>query len=131
MIRYGRQAPATTNQMELMGILRLLQHVPVTAPFPMVVFTDSTYCRFSLTVWIHQWIAAGWITTAGHLVANAPTIQQCAELLRRHREHHEVDLRWVPGHTGVVGNEIADYYASFARKNRASNWDNLKDNRNR
>ena len=37
-----------------------------------------------------------------------PLVQQCQKALNDISTQHTVGLYWVPGHTGVQGNEIAD-----------------------
>jgi ribonuclease HI len=123
-VRYGFSESSTNNIMEMTAILHALLYVPLGPEFtyPLIIFTDSQYCRNSLTEWVEGWAASGWKTAQGKPVKNKELIHDTHNLLRLHRQHREVDLRWVRGHTGIPENELCDQRANFARKQQATNW---------
>ena len=39
---------------------------------------------------------------------SSPLVRQCQKTLNNTSTQHTVELYWIPGHSGVQGNEIAD-----------------------
>ena len=74
----------------------------------MVLSTDSQYVRQGITEWIHNWKKRGWKTADKKPVKNVDLWQR----LDGARLKHEVEWRWVRGHNGDVGNEMADQLAN-------------------
>ena len=102
--------PATTNnQMELMAAIAALEALR-RGGTRVRLYTDSMYVRDGITRWIHQWKRNGWRTAARKPVRNA-------ELWRRldtAMSPHDVEWRWVRGHSGHPENERADALARAA-----------------
>lgn len=102
----GGASPTTNNRMELtaaiMALEALREHCRVT------LYTDSTYVKQGLTVWLADWRARGWRTADRKPVKNQDLWQRLDAAAAR----HEVDWRWVKGHAGDPGNEAADRLAN-------------------
>jgi ribonuclease HI len=97
----------TTNQrMELTAAIQAL--TALTRPCDVVLYTDSTYVLKGITEWIHGWKRNGWKNSAKKPVANADLWQA----LDAARTPHDIDWRWVKGHSGDEGNERADELAN-------------------
>lgn len=90
---------ATNNVAELVAVQRAL-HLVVDERAPVDVYCDSEYVIGS--------VALGWSASK-----NRPLILEVREVWARLRNARFVK---VPGHTGVPGNERADYLAGLARK---------------
>lgn len=105
---YGSAPLTTNNRMELQGAIEGL--AALRKDCSVTVWTDSEYVKKGMTEWIEGWKARGWKTSARQPVKNADLWQRLeAETLR-----HQVDWRWVKGHAGHEGNEIADQLANQA-----------------
>jgi ribonuclease HI len=99
--------PVTTNQrMELTAAVQALS--ALTRPCAVVLYTDSRYVMDGITKWINGWKRNGWLTTAKQPVKNADLWQA----LDAARARHDVEWRWVKGHSGDEGNERADALAN-------------------
>ena len=61
-----------------------------------------------ITQWIHNWKRNGWRTAAKKPVKNADLWQQLDEEVAK----HQIEWRWVKGHSGHPENELADELAN-------------------
>jgi ribonuclease HI len=101
--------PATTNnRMELMAAISALE--ALKRPMRVRLFTDSNYLRQGITTWLPAWKSRGWRTADKKPVSN----QDLWERLERALAHHQVEWRWVRGHSGDPDNERADQLARTA-----------------
>ena len=103
----GGERNTTNNRMELMaaieGLAALKEACSVT------LTTDSQYVRQGITEWIQGWKRNGWKTAAKKPVKNADLWRRLDPLVER----HQVDWKWVKGHSGHRENEIADELANL------------------
>lgn len=104
----GGERDTTNNRMELMAAIEGLN--ALKRPCKVVLSTDSSYVKDGITKWIHGWQRNGWRTAAKKPVKNADLWEALLEATRR----HEVEWRWVKGHSGHPENERADALASAA-----------------
>jgi ribonuclease HI len=95
--------------MELQAAIEAL--AALTQPSEVVFHTDSEYLRLGITRWIESWAAAGWIRKGGKAVPNADLWRQLWPLVKQ----HQIEWRWVRGHTGEPMNERVDELARRAR----------------
>ena len=105
---YGSEAHTTNNRMELMGSIAALQ--ALKNPCQVVLWTDSQYVKKGISEWLKGWKAKGWLTSANQPVKNKDLWQVLDEQAAR----HQVEWRWVKGHAGHYGNEVADQLANQA-----------------
>jgi ribonuclease HI len=103
----GGEADTTNNRMELMAAIQALE--TLKKPCRVELHTDSQYVRNGITQWLHSWKARGWKTADRKPVKNEDLWRRLDEA----RLRHEVDWRWVKGHSGHELNERAD---GLARK---------------
>lgn len=103
---YGGEANTTNNRMELMAAIEGLK--ALKEPCAVVLTTDSQYVMKGITEWMKGWKRNNWRTAAKAPVKNADLWQQLDEQNQR----HQVEWRWVRGHTGHRENEIADSLAN-------------------
>jgi ribonuclease HI len=101
----GGEAETTNNRMELLAAIRSLQ--ALKRPCTVTLHTDSVYVKDGITKWIHGWQKNGWRTADKKPVKNAELWQELLEATRR----HEIDWRWVKGHSGHSENDRADALA--------------------
>ena len=104
----GAEADTTNNRMELTAVIRALE--ALKRPSQVIVHTDSEYVRRGITEWMRAWKARDWRTADRKPVKN----RDLWELLDAAAARHEVDWRWVKGHSGVPGNERVDALANAA-----------------
>jgi len=105
---YGYQADTTNNQMELMAAIQGLE--ALTRPSSIVLTTDSNYLRQGITQWIHGWKKNNWRTAAKKEVKN----KELWIRLDAASKPHNIEWKWVKGHSGHVDNERADDLANRA-----------------
>lgn len=127
-VKYGHCSKSSNNAMECTAILRALQYIPLGVA-PIVVYTDSTYCKNVINSWAEVWEQEGWITSSGTQVKNSELIDTLMQLVRAHREERELSIRWIKGHSGIEPNESVDVAAGRARRLKESNWVNSLHNK--
>ena len=104
----GADAQTTNNRMELTAVIRALE--ALNRPVKARVYTDSEYVRRGITEWVKAWKARDWRTADRKPVKN----RDLWELLDEQAARHDVEWRWVKGHSGVPGNERVDQLANAA-----------------
>jgi ribonuclease HI len=104
----GAEAQTTNNRMELTAVIRALEALKrgVSAR----VHTDSEYVVRGINEWLPNWKARGWRTADRKPVKN----QDLWEQLDAAAARHEIEWKWVKGHSGVPGNERVDALANAA-----------------
>jgi ribonuclease HI len=107
--------PATTNnRMELTAAMRALG--VLKRPCRVVLHTDSEYLKNGITRWHTGWVRRNWRNAAGDPVANMDIWRPLLEAAAA----HEIEWRWVRGHSGNPMNERADALATAAREGLVS-----------
>ena len=104
----GAEADTTNNRMELTAVIRALEALKRRAV--VTVHTDSEYVRRGITEWLPNWKARDWKTAGRKPVKNRDLWERLDELA----VGHDIDWRWVKGHSGVPGNERVDALATAA-----------------
>ena len=104
----GAEADTTNNRMELTAVIRALEALKRRAV--VTVHTDSEYVRRGITEWLPNWKARDWKTADRKPVKNRDLWERLDELA----VGHDIDWRWVKGHSGVPGNERVDALATAA-----------------
>ncbi len=102
----GGERNTTNNRMELMAAIAALE--ALKQPCDIILTTDSQYVRKGITEWLKGWKRNGWKTAAKQPVKNADLWQRLDAL----NASHKIDWRWVKGHSGHPGNELADQLAN-------------------
>lgn len=102
----GGEYDTTNNRMELMGAIEGLRALKEKCS--VTLYTDSSYVQKGITEWLAGWKRKGWMTASKQPVKNKDLWQALDEQCQR----HEVTWRWVKGHAGIEGNEIADELAN-------------------
>ena len=103
---FGGENPTTNNRMELTAVIEALASLKRRCH--VIVHTDSQYVRLGITEWLPGWMQRGWKTAAKKAVKNADLWQRLFDAAAK----HEIEWRWVRGHSGNVGNERADELAN-------------------
>jgi len=103
---FGGEQNTTNNRMELLAAIEALDKLKTSCE--VILTTDSQYVRKGITEWIGNWKRNGWKTAAKKPVKNADLWQQ----LDAQSERHNIQWRWVKGHSGHPLNERADQLAN-------------------
>jgi ribonuclease HI len=104
----GAEAQTTNNRMELTAAIRALE--ALKRPVQARIYTDSKYVMQGICEWVPNWKARGWKTADKKPVKNQDLWERLDELART----HELEWKWVKGHSGNVGNERVDALANRA-----------------
>ena len=103
---HGGAPETTNNRMELTAAIEALN--TLERPCRVILHTDSRYVMDGINDWLPNWKKRGWKTTARKPVKNQDLWQALDDAVGR----HDIDWRWVKGHTGNAGNEMADELAN-------------------
>ncbi len=104
----GSDSDTTNNRMELMAAIQGLESL--TRDSKIILTTDSRYVQDGITQWIHNWKKNGWKTAARKPVKNVDLWQRLDQAIIE----HDVEWRWVKGHSGHDENERVDQLANEA-----------------
>ena len=104
---HGGAEDTTNNRMELTAAIEALR--ALSEPCRVSLTTDSTYVKDGITQWLTNWKRNGWRTAAKRPVKN----QDLWQALDHEAARHEVNWRWVKGHSGHPENERADRLANL------------------
>ena len=105
----GSEEGQTTNiRMEGRALIAAIQDA---GDDKVEIYTDSEFWINVVTKWAPGWQARGW-TKKGGEIKNLDIVQELFELYT----NSNVDLKWVRGHEGDEGNELADEWANKARE---------------
>ena len=103
----GGENDTTNNRMELSGAIEGLK--ALTEACKVTLYTDSSYVQKGITQWLAGWKKKGWKTASKQPVKNKDLWQALDEECQR----HDIEWKWVKGHAGIKGNEIADELANL------------------
>jgi ribonuclease HI len=104
----GAEADTTNNRMELMAVIRAFEALKRRAAVR--VYLDSEYVRRGITEWLPNWKARDWRTADRKPVKNRDLWEQLDAAV----QGHDIEWRWVKGHSGIPGNERVDALANAA-----------------
>lgn len=104
---WGGEAETTNNRMELTATIEALSAIK-QPDSEVTIFTDSTYVKNGIQQWMANWKKNNWKTAAKKPVKNQDLWMRLDDLCAQ----HQVDWKWVKGHSGDPGNERADQLAN-------------------
>ena len=102
----GGAKATTNNRMEMQAAIEAMKAVPEGAK--VTLHTDSQYLKNGLTQWIHGWKRNGWKTASKQPVKNQDLWIELDRLCAK----RDIAWKWVKGHAGDPGNEMADALAN-------------------
>lgn len=103
---FGGELDTTNNRMELTAAIRGLEALKKSAQ--VVLTTDSQYVMKGIREWLPGWKQRGWKTASRQPVKNVDLWQRLDELASQ----HQIEWRWVKGHSGHAENDLADELAN-------------------
>ncbi len=104
----GADPETTNNRMEIQAAIEALNVLKRRCR--VILYTDSKYVKDGINEWLPNWKTRGWKTSNRKPVKNEDLWRELDRLVA----DHDVDWRWVKGHSGVAGNERADELANEA-----------------
>jgi len=112
---FGGEKLTTNNRMELMAAIKALEYCfeqeKKQPSLKLVrIFTDSTYVKEGITVWINSWEKNNWKTAGKKNVKNVDLWKKLKELIQT----SQVEWNWVKGHSEDPMNDLADKLAKEA-----------------
>lgn len=103
---FGGDPKTTNNRMEILAVIEGLRALKRACT--VIIHTDSQYVMKGMTEWMPNWKRRGWLTADKKPVKNVELWQALDAQVAR----HQVSWRWVRGHNGDPGNEMADMLAN-------------------
>ena len=112
---FGGEKLTTNNRMELTAAIKALEYCAKQEEkqpsFKHIsFFTDSTYVKEGITVWINNWEKNNWKTADKKNVKNVDLWKKLKELTRS----NPIEWNWVKGHSEDPMNDLADKLAKKA-----------------
>ncbi len=109
---FGSEKNTTNNQMELLAPIKAIQKFKKKSEIS--IFTDSTYVRDGITIWIKRWEKNGWKTASKKSVKN----KELWKKLKNLSSKHSIKWIWVKSHAQDKYNNLVDELAQGAIKNK-------------
>ena len=106
----------TNNREELKAILHVIKLAATDKENSYLVYSDSAYAVNSINTWMYGWARNGWINSKKKPVENLDLIQEIYSYLEFPMKNF--DLRKINGHSGHLGNELADALATNNMKKK-------------
>jgi ribonuclease HI len=112
---FGGEKITTNNRMELTAAIKALEYCTEQEKkqpsLKLVrIFTDSTYVKEGITVWINSWEKNNWKTADKKNVKNIDLWKKLKELT----QSNSVEWNWIRGHSEDPMNDLADKLAKRA-----------------
>lgn len=106
---------ASNNEAELLAVLTAFEKAVQLDPIEsLTIYTDSNYIVSSYNENLDKWIKSGWKRLDGKLIVHLlewEKILNYRELLLS--KNVIINIKWIKGHSGIYGNEIADVYSTI------------------
>ena len=103
---WGGEKDTTNNRMEMEAAIRGLESIVESSNI--TITTDSNYLKDGITQWLDGWKKKDWKTSSKKPVKNKDLWIKLDEL----SNFHNVNWKWVKGHSGHGENDIADLLAN-------------------
>jgi len=112
---FGGEKLTTNNRMELTAAIKALEfcntHEEKQLTLKQIkIYTDSTYLKEGITVWINNWEKNNWKTSDKKNVKNVDLWKKLKDLAKL----NEIEWIWIKGHSENSMNELADKLAKSA-----------------
>ena len=112
---FGGEKLTTNNRMELTAPIKALEYCAKQydkqRPLKQIeIYTDSTYVKEGITVWINTWEKNNWKTADKKNVKNVELWKKLKELAKP----NQIKWQWIKGHSDNPMNDLADQLAKKA-----------------
>ena len=108
----GGEKMTTNNRMELTAAIKALEYCSQQNDKQLTlrqfkVYTDSTYLKEGITVWINTWEKNNWKTADKKNVKNVDLWKKLKKLAKT----NSIEWLWIKGHSGNPMNDLVDKLA--------------------
>lgn len=101
----------TNNRMEIMAVIAALE--ALKEPCRVTLYSDSQYVVNAMAQgWARRWKTNGWKRNQRDEAVNPDLWERLLDLC----DQHQVEFRWLRGHSGIAENERCDQLAVNAAK---------------
>ena len=112
---FGGEKLTTNNRMELTAAIKALEYCNAQegrrpSLKQIRIYTDSTYVKEGITVWISNWEKNNWKTADKKNVKNVDLWKKLKELVKS----NQIKWYWIKGHSDDPMNDLADKLAKEA-----------------
>ena len=112
---FGGTALTTNNRMELTAAIKALEYCNAQegqqpSLKQIKIYTDSTYLKEGITVWINNWEKNNWKTADKKNVKNVDLWKKLKELIKS----NQIEWNWIKGHSDDPLNDLVDKLAKKA-----------------
>ena len=112
---FGGEKLTTNNRMELTAAIKALEYCndqekEQLSLNQIKIYTDSTYVKEAITVWIKSWQKNNWKTADKKNVKNVDLWKKLLELISA----KQIEWNWVKGHSNDPLNDLVDKLAKKA-----------------
>ncbi|MCB5205440.1 ribonuclease HI [Neorhizobium sp. T786] len=125
-VQHGRGVGNSNNSFELMSVIEAMNWLARTGEgYKAIIWTDSAHVVEGCHHWRAIWRNNGWkrVTADQRVrkrsIPDAELWKRLDELLNR---HPEVAVSWCKGHSGLIGNNLADALARTAVDTRGGGF---------
>ena len=112
---FGGEKLTTNNRMELTAAIKALEYCVEKEDKQLSlkqieIYTDSTYLKDGITIWVNTWEKNNWRTADKKNVKNVDLWKKLKELAKS----IQVEWNWIKGHSKDPMNDLADELAKKA-----------------
>ena len=112
---FGGKKLTTNNRMELTAAIKALEYCAEKEgkqpPLEQIeIYTDSTYVKEGITVWINTWEKNNWKTADKKNVKNVDLWKNLKELVKS----NQIEWNWIKSHSNNPMNDLVDELAKKA-----------------
>jgi len=109
---FGGEKLTTNNRMELTAAIKALEYCAEREEKQpslknLRIFTDSTYLKDGITIWINNWEKNNWKTSDKKNVKNVDLWKKLKDLTKS----KQIVWNWIKGHSENPMNDLADKLA--------------------
>jgi len=112
---FGGEKLTTNNRMELTATIKALEYCgkqekKQPSLKQIRIYTDSTYVKEGITVWINNWEKNNWKTADKKNVKNVDLWKKLKELVKS----NQIEWKWIKSHSNNPMNDLVDQLAKKA-----------------
>ena len=112
---FGGENLTTNNRMELTATIKALEFCDTQdgkqpSLKQIKIYTDSSYVKDGITVWINNWEKNNWKTSDKKNVKNVDLWKRLKDLVKS----KHIEWSWIKGHSNDPMNDLADKLAKKA-----------------
>lgn len=104
-----KSVSTTNNREELKAILHVLNIAEKYPELSFTIYSDSAYAVNLINSWIYSWANNNWLNSKKKPVENLDLVKEIFSYLQKLKN---VSINKISGHCGILGNELADGYAT-------------------